>query len=130
MNDQGPGPRVPVHHLAGKLQRGLELAGIEINPAQEDPILRIIRVPDPGLPGQFQGAGLVALRRGFLSGAEQRRGGAPEVMILTPGEGEDRPDEDKRQNPNQPAELVSFPGEQEGHPQKHQHQEQNQNKAG
>ena len=33
MNDQGPGSRVPVHHLAGNLQRGLELAGIEINPA-------------------------------------------------------------------------------------------------
>jgi len=66
MNDQGPGPRVPVHHLAGNLQGRFELAGIEINPAQEHPMLRIIRVPGPGLPGQFQGPGLVAPGRGFL----------------------------------------------------------------
>ena len=55
MNDQGPRPRIAVHHLPGNLQRRFELAGIEVNPAQ-NPILRIIRGPGPGLSGQFQAA--------------------------------------------------------------------------
>jgi len=45
-------------------------------------------------------------------------GGPPEVMILTPGQEKDRPYEKKRQNPNQPAELVNLPGDEEDHPQK------------
>ena len=66
MNDQGPGSRVPFHQLARDLERRLGLAGLEINPAQENPIFRIIRVPGPGLLGQCQGTGLVALGRGLL----------------------------------------------------------------
>ncbi len=66
MDDQGAGPRVAFHHLAGNFQGRLDLAGIEIDPAQKNPILRIIGVPGPGLPGQFQGASLVASRRGLL----------------------------------------------------------------
>jgi hypothetical protein len=39
-------------------------------------------------------------------------------MILTPGKEKDSPYEEKRQNPNQPAELVKLPGDKEDHPQK------------
>ena len=60
MNDQGAGPRVAVHHLTGNLQGRLRPVGIQINPAQENPILGTVRVPSPGFPGQFQGAFLVA----------------------------------------------------------------------
>jgi hypothetical protein len=41
-------------------------------------------------------------------------------MILTPGEKEDPPDEDKWQTPKEPADLVSLPDDIEDHPQEGQ----------
>jgi hypothetical protein len=50
-------------------------------------------------------------------------------MILAIGEAEDRPDEEKWHNPNQPADLVSLPGDKADYPQEEDKEEQNQHKA-